>query len=96
MGADVELDVDVDRRGCVHRSLRQRGHDAFVVDEHADVRTPRKRGNALELARLDDFVRDEDIRDAGIDECDRFVGLLATDADRAPRDLQLRDHRTLV
>ena len=96
MRADVDLDVDVQRAARHRGRRRQIGDHARVVDEHADGRALRERGEARDLRGLDDFVGDEHVRDARRDERRRLVDLLAADAHRAARDLRLGDVGALV
>ena len=77
-------------------ACRQRGHGRKRIDQHADRRPGCKVREPRDFRRRDDFVGDEHVAYAGIDERDRLVGLLAADADRAPLDLRARDRRALV
>jgi hypothetical protein len=85
------------RSWCPWCSPRARAaRSRAVVDEHADPRLPRERGESQELRRRDDLVGDEHVGSARLDERHRLVDLLAADADRAVRHLRLRDRGCLV
>ena len=66
------------------------------VDAHTDTRGAREPGEASELRRPDDLVRDEDVRDAALEERLRLAHLLAADADGAAGDLAACDLGALV
>ena len=94
--ADVDLDVDVERAAGLRRRRRQVGDHARIVDQHAHGGGLRERGEARDLRGRDDLVGHEHVGDSRRDERGRLVHFLAADADRAARDLRLRDVRALV
>ncbi len=94
--ADLELDVGVDRGAGARGRRLDVTRIARIVDADADLRALGERGEALELARADDLVRDQHVRDAALHERLGLRHLLAAHPDRASRDLAFRDLRAFV
>ncbi len=94
--ADFQLDIGFHGRARALRRRLQVAHVVRVVDADADARALRERGEALELARAHDFIRDQHVADAALDHRLGLRHLLAAHAHRAGRDLALADFGALV
>jgi hypothetical protein len=96
MGADVDLDIAMQRPARHRGRGRQVGDHAGIVDQHADGRGLGQQGQPGDLRRRHDLIGDENIGDPRRDERGGLVHFLATDADRATADLGFGDIGTLV
>ena len=83
-GAAVDLDEDVERGAVLLRRRREVGDVRHVVDADDDAAAVlRQAGEAVDLGRVADLVRDQDVLDAGAGEDLGLGDLLAADADGA-------------
>ena len=93
--ADIDLDEHVDGAAGVLHDARPAPRHLHVIDDERQMGAVEQREHAIAVDRIQ-RVGQPDVGDAMPGEDLRFAELRAADADRAARDLDQREIRTLV
>ncbi len=96
VGADIDLNQNIEADARSLGRLGKLGDIAQVIDTDADPGIPRQSGEAGELAMADDLIADQDVVDATFNQRFRLANLLTAGTNGAECDLPARDGRAFV
>jgi hypothetical protein len=94
--SNIHLNQYLNFRFGFSRCRRDTRHRSQIIDTEGDAGAPRQGRNSLQLGRIDDNVRDQDVLDTALDKALRLANRLATDADRPGANLRLCNRRASV